>query len=40
MPSDYKGAVFIPLDAGGIWKLLIARAMKTANLDVDLNKAI
>jgi len=40
MPSDYKGAVFIPHDAGGIWKLLIARAMKTANLDVDLNQAI
>ena len=40
MPSDYKGAVFIPFDAGGIWKLLIARAMKTANIDVDLNRAI
>jgi predicted nucleotide-binding protein len=40
MPSDYKGAVFIPFDAGGIWKLLVARAMKTANLNVDLNKAI
>jgi predicted nucleotide-binding protein len=40
MPSDYKGAVFIPYDAGGIWKLLVARAMKTANLNVDLNKAI
>jgi len=40
MPPDYKGAVFIPYDAGGIWKLLVARAMKTANLNVDLNKAI
>ena len=40
MPSDYKGAVFIPYDAGGIWKLLVARAMKSANLNVDLNKAI
>jgi predicted nucleotide-binding protein len=40
MPSDYKGAVFIPYDAGGIWKLLVARAMKTANLNVDLNKAV
>jgi len=40
MPSDYKGAVFIPHDAAGIWKLLVARAMKTANIDVDLNKAI
>jgi hypothetical protein len=40
MPSDYKSAVFIPHDTGGVWKLLIARAMKTANIDVDLNKAI
>ena len=40
MPADYKSAVFIPHDAGGVWKLLIARAMKTANIDVDLNKAI
>jgi predicted nucleotide-binding protein len=40
MPFDYKGAVFIPHDAGGIWKLLIARAMKTANLDLDLNRVV
>jgi predicted nucleotide-binding protein len=40
MPSDYEGAVFIPYDDGGIWKLLIARAMKAADLDIDLNKAV
>ena len=40
LPSDYRGLVFIPYDAGGIWKLLIARAMKTANIEVDLNKAV
>ena len=40
MPSDYNGAVFIPYDAGGIWKLLVARAMKTANIDIDLNRAV
>jgi predicted nucleotide-binding protein len=40
LPSDHPGAVFIPYDAGGLWKLLIARAMKVANVPVDLNKAV
>jgi predicted nucleotide-binding protein len=40
LPSDYQGLVFIPYDAAGIWKLLIARAMKTANIEIDLNKAV
>jgi hypothetical protein len=30
----------IPLDAGGVWRLLLAREMKQAGLDVDLNKAL
>jgi predicted nucleotide-binding protein len=40
LPSDYQGAVFIPFDDGGLWKLLIARAMKMANVEIDLNKAV
>jgi predicted nucleotide-binding protein len=40
LPSEYQGAVFIPYDAGGLWKLLMARAMKMANVEIDLNKAI
>ncbi len=40
LPSEYQGAVFIPHDAGGLWKLLMARAMKMANVPIDLNKAI
>jgi predicted nucleotide-binding protein len=40
LPADYQGAVFIPFDAAGLWKLLIARAMKMANVPIDLNKAI
>ncbi len=39
-PSEYQGGVFIPYDAGGLWKLLVARNMRLANVDVDLNKAI
>ena len=30
----------IPVDAAGVWKLLLARQMKQAGLDVDLNKAL
>jgi predicted nucleotide-binding protein len=40
LPSEHHGEGFIPYDAGGLWKLLIARNMKMTNVDVDLNKAI
>jgi len=40
LPSEFKGSVLIPYDEGGMWKLLVARALKMATVDVDLNKAI
>jgi predicted nucleotide-binding protein len=40
LPSKYQGKVFIPFDADGLWRLLIARNMKLAGVDIDLNKAI
>ncbi len=40
LPSEYQGNVFIPYDLGGLWKVLTARAMKIANVDLDMNKAI
>ena len=30
----------IPVDNSGVWKLLLARQMKQAGLDIDLNKAL
>jgi hypothetical protein len=30
----------IPVDNGGVWRLLLARQMKQAGLDIDLNKAL
>jgi hypothetical protein len=30
----------VALDAGGLWRLLLAREMKQSGLDVDLNKAL
>jgi predicted nucleotide-binding protein len=40
LPAEYQGNVFIPFDGGGLWKLLTARAMKMAHLDIDMNKAV
>jgi predicted nucleotide-binding protein len=40
LPSKYQGRVFVPYDADGLWRLLIARNMKLAGVDIDLNKAI
>lgn len=30
----------VPLDNTGVWRLLLAREMKQAGLDIDLNKAL
>jgi predicted nucleotide-binding protein len=40
LPFGCKGIGLIPYDAGEVWKLLLARSMKVANVDVDLNKAV
>ncbi|MCG7320173.1 TIR domain-containing protein [Brevibacillus laterosporus] len=40
MPSDYQGVIYIPMDAAGAWRLLLAREIKEAGIDIDLNKAI
>jgi predicted nucleotide-binding protein len=40
LPSDVVGVVFVPMDADGAWKLLLAREMKAAGLPVDLNRAM
>lgn len=39
IPSDYLGVVYTPLDDAGGWHLKLAKEMKEAGLDVDLNKA-
>lgn len=40
LPSEYERSIFIPYDKGGLWKLLLARAMKKAKIDIDMNNAI
>lgn len=38
LPSDYVGVEYIKLDAEGAWKLRVARELRAAGLEVDLNK--
>ncbi len=38
--SALEGALTVAIDDSGLWHLLLARAMKRAGVDVDLNKAI
>jgi len=40
LPTVLKGATRIAVDEAGLWRLLLAREMKRAGLDVDLNRAI
>ena len=40
IPSDYLGVVYTPLDATDGWHLKLAKEMKEAGLEIDLNKAI
>ncbi|WP_017523028.1 TIR domain-containing protein [Pusillimonas noertemannii] len=39
LPSDYVGVVWERMDEGGGWKLALARELKAAGNEVDLNRA-
>lgn len=38
LPSDFSGVLYISMAAGGVWKYQLAKEMKQAGLDVDMNK--
>ena len=40
IPSDFAGVVWEKMDDGGGWKLALARELKAAGHDVDLNKVV
>jgi hypothetical protein len=40
IPSDYSGIVYIPMDSRGGWQLLVAKEIKQAGMEIDLNKAV
>ena len=37
MPSDYGGVLYIRLDGGEGWKLTLAREMRAAGMNIDMN---
>lgn len=39
-PSDLHGVLYIPVDQEGSWKLRLAKEIKAAGLDVDLNRVM
>lgn len=39
-PLPWDGVASVPMDDAGLWRLLLARAMKQAGLEVDLNRAL
>ncbi len=40
IPGDYLGVVYTPFDDAGGWHLRLAKEMKAAGLELDLNKAM
>lgn len=40
LPTDFLGVVYVALDSGGGWKFQLAREIKSAGLEIDLNKAV
>lgn len=40
IPSDYQGVIFIPMDDAGAWTMLLARELKKAGINFDMNKVI
>jgi predicted nucleotide-binding protein len=40
LPSDYMGVIYISFDSGGGWRLPLAKELKAADFDVDINKAL
>ena len=40
MAPQWEGVVRLSMDEAGTWRLLLARAMKQAGLDVDMNRAL
>lgn len=40
LPSDYQGVLYVPMDNAGGWKLLLARELRNAGLNVDMNKVV
>jgi predicted nucleotide-binding protein len=39
-PSDFEGVVYIDFDEAGAWMMILARELKAAGFEVDMNKVM
>jgi predicted nucleotide-binding protein len=39
-PSDLHGVLYIPVDAAGAWILRLAKELKAAGVEIDMNRAV
>jgi predicted nucleotide-binding protein len=37
--SDYQGVLYVPMDKQGAWRLRLVKELKSAGIEIDLNKA-
>lgn len=40
LPSDIHGVLYVPMDSSGGWRLMLAKELKQAGFEVDLNRAL
>jgi predicted nucleotide-binding protein len=40
IPSDYAGVVFVAFDEAGAWRFSLARELKSAGFDIDMNRVL
>lgn len=40
IPSDYSGVLFVKFDEAGAWRLSLAKEIKAAGINIDMNKAL
>ena len=40
LPSDFQGTAYVPMDSGDGWKFRLARELKDAGFQIDLNKIL
>lgn len=40
IPTDFAGVLYHEMDSGGAWRLMLARELKAAGLNIDMNRAL
>lgn len=40
IPTDYQGVLYVPMDTNGSWRLSLAKEIKNAGMEIDLNRAL